>query len=149
MKAISLWQPWATLCVLTGGKQFETRHWYTSYRGPLLIHAAKKHDAEIREVIWKLAPFLRDAGSLAFGALIGRVDMSGCHLIRGDFPCPSEKERALGNWVKGRFAWEFANPERFTAPISLKGSQGFFEVAPEALIVPASTPALREFRAKK
>jgi len=41
MKAISLWQPWASL-VACGAKRFETRSWPTRYRGPLLIHAAKK-----------------------------------------------------------------------------------------------------------
>ena len=40
MRAISLWQPWASL-IMTGAKTFETRHWSTSYRGPLVIHAAK------------------------------------------------------------------------------------------------------------
>lgn len=40
MKAISLWQPWASL-IMTGAKTFETRHWATSYRGPLVICAAK------------------------------------------------------------------------------------------------------------
>jgi hypothetical protein len=41
MKAISLWQPWASAIAL-GWKKNETRHWSTDYRGPLLIHAAKK-----------------------------------------------------------------------------------------------------------
>lgn len=41
MKAISLWQPWATFIAI-GEKWLETRSWSTSYRGPLLIHAAKR-----------------------------------------------------------------------------------------------------------
>lgn len=41
MKAISLWQPWASL-VWAGVKTIETRHWSTNYRGPLAIHAAKR-----------------------------------------------------------------------------------------------------------
>lgn len=41
MKALTLWQPWATLVAL-GVKTIETRSWSTSYRGPLAIHAAKK-----------------------------------------------------------------------------------------------------------
>lgn len=40
-KTITLWQPYATL-VATGIKQYETRSWPTNYRGPLLIHAAKR-----------------------------------------------------------------------------------------------------------
>ena len=41
MKAITIWQPWASL-LACGGKRFETRSWATSYRGPIAIHAAKK-----------------------------------------------------------------------------------------------------------
>ncbi|MHB1773386.1 MAG: ASCH domain-containing protein [Acidimicrobiales bacterium] len=39
MKALSLHQPWASLIAI-GVKKVETRHWTTSYRGPLAIHAA-------------------------------------------------------------------------------------------------------------
>ncbi len=39
MKALTVWQPWATL-VAIGAKRIETRSWSTSYRGPLAIHAA-------------------------------------------------------------------------------------------------------------
>lgn len=34
MKAIRLWQPWASLIAL-GHKTIETRSWPTKYRGPL------------------------------------------------------------------------------------------------------------------
>src|SRR5690349_22770127 len=46
MKAISLWQPWASL-VSIGAKKIETRSWATAYRGPLAIHAAKKWTGEL------------------------------------------------------------------------------------------------------
>lgn len=39
MKALTLWQPWASLVAL-GVKTIETRSWLTKYRGPLAIHAA-------------------------------------------------------------------------------------------------------------
>jgi len=39
-KVLTLTQPWATL-VAIGAKKCETRSWSTSYRGDLLIHAAK------------------------------------------------------------------------------------------------------------
>lgn len=41
MKALTLWQPWASLIAL-GVKTIETRGWSTNYRGPLAIHAAKR-----------------------------------------------------------------------------------------------------------
>lgn len=42
MKALTIWQPWASL-LACGAKQYETRSWATSYRGPIAIHAAKKN----------------------------------------------------------------------------------------------------------
>ena len=47
MKALSLWQPWASLIAL-GVKTIETRSWSTTYRGPLLIHAGQ-HLARLDE----------------------------------------------------------------------------------------------------
>lgn len=41
MKAITLWQPWASL-LACGAKKYETRSWPTNYRGTIAIHAAKK-----------------------------------------------------------------------------------------------------------
>lgn len=41
MKAITLWQPWASLIAL-GVKTIETRSWATSHRGPIAIHAATR-----------------------------------------------------------------------------------------------------------
>lgn len=40
MKALTLYQPWASLIAL-GVKTVETRPWATKYRGPLAIHAGK------------------------------------------------------------------------------------------------------------
>lgn len=42
MKAITLWEPYATL-VAIGAKPDETRSWKTNYRGPIAIHAARKN----------------------------------------------------------------------------------------------------------
>ncbi len=46
MKALTLWQPWASLVAL-GVKTIETRSWSTKYRGPLAIHAGAKKPARI------------------------------------------------------------------------------------------------------
>ena len=41
MKALTIWQPWASLLV-SGQKKYETRSWATDYRGPIAIHAAMR-----------------------------------------------------------------------------------------------------------
>lgn len=48
MKAISLWQPWASL-IACGAKPFETRHWAPPRAligQPIAIHAAKRVDRD-------------------------------------------------------------------------------------------------------
>lgn len=42
MKAITLWQPYASL-IACGAKKHETRSWATGYRGPIAIHASSRN----------------------------------------------------------------------------------------------------------
>lgn len=53
VKAITIWQPWASLLAM-GAKQYETRSWATSYRGPIAIHAAAM---KVPQVLKKLFPY--------------------------------------------------------------------------------------------
>ncbi len=138
MKAISLWQPWATLWLLTDPdeKVYETRGWYTNYRGALLVHAAKKRDGEVREALEDdpaLPETLKQHGmtvsDLVFGAIIGRVDLVSC--TRMDrMPQPSDREAMWGRWEPQRFAWGRGSaPILFGHPVDLSGAQGLFEVS--------------------
>ncbi len=144
MMAISLWQPWATLWLLTDPdeKVFETRRWYTQYRGELWVHAAKKRDGEVREFME--CPFVRERlavhglkpSDLAFGALIGRVSLIGC--CKTDAVLAREtltaREMNFGNWDSGRYAWERGRGvRRLKTPIPYKGAQGFFTVPASVL----------------
>jgi hypothetical protein len=138
-RAISLWQPWALAWLLPGVKEFETRHWYCGHRGPLLIHAAKKKDGEVRDFMNSAA--LREIRKIHhleledfhFGALIGRVDLIGCSKVE-DLPAPSEMEDRWGNWAPGRFAWKRGpNPVIFAHPIQYRGMQGIFSVPDEVV----------------
>lgn len=45
MKALTLWQPWATLVAMEV-KKIETRCWSTKYRGEIAIHSAVKPQAK-------------------------------------------------------------------------------------------------------
>lgn len=141
MKAISLWQPWALLWLLSDPdeKFFETRGWYTGYRGPLLVHAAKKRDGDVRECMNSSA--LRDVRSahgleledFHFGAIIGKVDLIGCSLM-SRMPEPSDREQMWGCWEPTRYAWERApRPLIFRDPIPYQGAQGFFDVPADAV----------------
>src|SRR5262245_48292663 len=90
IRAISLWQPWAS-AVVCDGKRIETRHWPTNYRGLLLIHAATRCvRAEMLRFAWDycwqaalgpvVLPFVenqtRFRDCLPFGAIVGAVDVT-------------------------------------------------------------------------
>lgn len=55
MKALTLWQPWASL-IAVGAKTIETRGWSTKYRGPVLVHAAKRPMTVGDAAVWWCAP---------------------------------------------------------------------------------------------
>lgn len=46
MKALTLWQPWATL-IVNGDKHIETRGHKTNIRGRVAIHAAKVNKVKL------------------------------------------------------------------------------------------------------
>lgn len=135
MKALSLWQPWASLWC-SDAKVHETRHWPTSYRGLLLVHAARRRiDDFTGERLDGICDglFGNHWGlDLPRGALVGVVRLVGCvstdvmpisHQSSDDYEC--------GDFSTGRFAWQRSNFQRFAAPIPYRGSQGFFEVPDE------------------
>ena len=102
MLCISILQPWATLWLLRepDEKCFETRSWSRTYRGELLVHAGKRKDRKVKEGFRKFAHELsrhgiHDIEALAFGALIGKVDLIGCYKML-TLPEPNARERKAG-----------------------------------------------------
>ncbi|MFV0353479.1 MAG: hypothetical protein ACK5JF_14430 [Oscillospiraceae bacterium] len=153
MKAITIWQPWASL-LACGAKKFETRPWATKYRGPIAIHAAATPFKRIIKKIfplheWEYAPdysakrrFVKrvskfvDIDSLCYGAIIATGELMGCYKIgdssKGsyllDYPFApvsfaDEKELMFGDWTPGRYAWEITNVKILDNPIPEKGAQ--------------------------
>jgi len=122
MRAITLWQPWASLMAL-GYKKIETRSWSTKYRGPLLIHAAK------RKLDLLAADFLADEyglSDLPYGKILCRVDLVDVKKITPD-NIPDFPELRSGNFIEGNFMWITQNLETFEA-IPYSGMQGLWDV---------------------
>lgn len=104
MKAITLWQPWASL-LAHGAKKYETRSWATKYRGPIAIHAAATPFKRIIKNVfplheWNYAPdytakrefvdFVSkyiDIDSLCYGAVLATAELVGCYQIAADTFC--------------------------------------------------------------
>jgi len=138
LPAISLWQPWASFFA-DGLKIIETRHWQTKFRGRLVIHAAKTTEALTLTDCYRL---LDEAGRRDLivkytrlddwprGCLIAVADMVDCVPTEQIVDRLDPQERAMGNYLPGRFAWVFKNIRKLDPPITCKGQQGFWTLSP-------------------
>lgn len=144
MKAISLWQPWASL-MAAGYKRIETRSWapYKLRANQLVaIHAAKRWTAEERDIC-EDEPFKR---CLTLAQERGLWDFQhpplGCVIAIARFQCAlptmggnfdydnmSDEEYAFGNYGAGRYGWVFSEV-RPIAPVAARGMQGIFDWQP-------------------
>ena len=114
--ALSLWQPWASAIAL-GLKKIETRSWYTPYRGPLLIHAAKTRQGGSAPARW---------GAVPYGALVARCIL--VDVVRAENAHVSEAEGQWGDFEPGRWAWLLRDVVPLSPPIPWRGRQGLFDV---------------------
>lgn len=145
VKAITLTDPWAMLTFMEE-KRFETRDWWTGYRGYVVIHAAKT-----------LPPYARDfyADPRVIAALQGRRAKdrhAGCGLCVVRFlACirtrdmdkldmipelegfkPARWEMAFGDYSegiknKGRYATAMLMVKKFERPIPANGALGLWK----------------------
>lgn len=138
MKAISLWQPWASL-IIWGEKEYETRSWPAprSLIGQdIVIHAAKRPiDMEDWPDFRLFQGVLVDHGCwlnnrLPYGAVLGVAHVKGCWPVEQVRTQLSAKELAFGNYSDGRFAWWLTDIRPFAQPILYRGAQGLFEYVP-------------------
>jgi hypothetical protein len=122
VKGITIRQPWVEL-ILQGGKPYEIRSWRTSYRGPIMLHAAKALDKAA------VVALEIDASSLFRGGFVGRAELKDCRpFTRADAKVLRRNGAFVGEWSAGRFAWELANVCRLRAPVTFRGTLGLFNV---------------------
>lgn len=149
LKAISLWQPWASLWV-SKNKRHDTRHWSTNHRGRLQVHAAKKFvkdvDSDLDDIL--SSEFGGHWGmELPTGAIIGMVDLvdiiSTNTLYGGAFNPEFSKltdddriDIECGDFSPDRFGWRRGTYWVFREPVPYKGHQGLFNV-PHAVVADA------------
>ena len=111
--AVSVRQPLATALVARPGPS-EFPAWETDYRGPLLIHAAKRGPGD---------PPAGRSDSPAYGVLLGVVDLVDCVRTEREGSGPDEVA----------FVWVLANAWPLAAPIPYVGRLGLFDVSPAVL----------------
>ena len=132
MRAISLWQPWASAIAL-GVKRVETRHWSTQYRGALAIHAARRWTHEQKSFAFMEVSLGRLPNLLPLGAVVAVCRLADCvpteDLMAGRIQYGiNPVERIYGNYDPGRFGWLLEDIRPLPEPITFKGGQSFFTV---------------------
>lgn len=142
MKALTIWQPWASLAV-KGKKHYETRGWRTNYRGPIAIHAAKKKPSLCFEILDKktvravmralnIQGLLFVDNAFPVGKVIGYAELTDCIEITPEFAARlPEEERLFGDYTPGRYAWRLEKVTELEHPVTASGKQGLWDWSPQ------------------
>lgn len=147
MRALSLWQPWASLWFTS--KIHETRGWEWKSRGWMAVHATKK-------IVHYLDPRLEQITSSDFGghwgidlprgAIIGIVNIVDVVPADGVFAMHARDAEGFladdfycGNYAPGRFAFKRGECRPLREPIPYRGHQGPFDI-PDDLVNHLLTP---------
>jgi hypothetical protein len=141
MKALSLWQPWASLW-LTPAKRHETRGWRCWHRGELVVHAARRIERDVGPELAAICDGLFGPGwgaRLPVGALVGIVHVTSCrpaeavHPPDGVIAGADIADFTCGDFSPGRWAIGRGRALAFPGPVAWRGERGLFEV-PDAVI---------------
>lgn len=142
MKAISLWQPWAS-ALFTDLKPDETRSWPlpSSLIGKeVAIQAAKRFTLDERMAFEiRVTPGSREieqfrsigvnnADDLPLGYILGTVIFASP--VRTQIAARSDSQRLWGDYSPDRWAWPVVGRNRFANPVPFRGAQGFFNFQP-------------------
>ena len=126
MKVLSITMPWAWF-IMKFGKDVENRTWRTNYRGRILIHASKKPEPSLCDIVFQYRaalslenPTLRrveiDKMLERCGCIIGSVELVDC------------VQDSKSPWAeRGLWHWVLKNPVLFDKPIPARGSLGLWE----------------------
>ncbi len=136
LTALTIRQPWV-YAIMHLGKDVENRSWATSYRGPILIHAAKGMTrGEYQQFAGMLAdpecaallkgqgfrPEMPAFGALPRAGIVGVVDIVDC-VAESDSPW----------WAgPGQVAFVLKNPRPLPF-VPYRGQLGFFKVPADIL----------------
>jgi hypothetical protein len=131
MNAVSIRQPDAA-ALLAEQEPVSYAGWQTSHRGPLLIHAAKRHTGK---------DLIHQVPGLVYNAVIGVVDLADC--VKDDRHGADPDE--VG------YIWVLTNPRVFARPFHVNGKVGLFQVSDNSVaseLARAMAPARRRGRVK-
>lgn len=130
MKAFTVYQPYA-YAIVAGLKPHETRPRRTNIRGRVAVHAGRLDVVHATKGVTGMEFFelLEAVGmklDLPLGAVVGTVEIVDCLPVEEVIDTLTRRERALGDYSPGRWAWVLKNPVMFDTPIPAKGKQGWW-----------------------
>lgn len=148
MKALTLWQPWASLIAI-GVKTIETRSWAApkSLIGQRIsIHAAKRPSDT--EADFRFDPVLHEHGlcftDLPLGAVVATARLVECvqvlkvrddgtwTIVQRDYTGPVRgvvlDQLPYGDFTPGRWAWLLDDIEQLDKPLPATGRQGMWDI---------------------
>ncbi len=146
MKAISLWEPWASLMAVEA-KRNETRGRRTNIRGDVVICAARLRRIPPERAaawLWSYRRMFSPGAHLNIRTLFDTLNFGHPLCVVDLYDCvPTESlkpnllqnitlmESELGDYSPGRYAWLTRNCRRFANPFPVRGRQGFFDIPDE------------------
>lgn len=151
MKALSIWQPHASLAA-GGLKPYETRSWPAPkylIGQRIAIHAAKAQSdlVELAEYYrdWRSGEadgndpwfdYIKAIASLGFDSLadLPRGAVVGTAILDASIPTEQLQDPGpFGNFAPGRYAWRLTEAIALAEPVLFRGQQGIFEI-PDCLV---------------
>jgi hypothetical protein len=120
MKTLSVIMPWAWL-IMKRGKDVENRTWKTDYRGRILIHASKKPDPFLTEIVGRsISDKIKNDELIELlswcGKIIGSIEIVDC------------VQNSNSKWAEqGMWHWVLKNPVLLKEPILARGSLGLWD----------------------
>lgn len=133
MRALSLYQPWASL-VCMGLKKTETRSWQTSYRGLLAIHAARAWTPDQREAMDRFRGLFEGYSfdGLPRGKCVLAVaELVDCYRFGPNERGVDEADFHCGDFAEGRYGWRLKNVRPLRSPLELNGQRGLWVLSQE------------------
>ena len=122
MKVFTVYQPYA-FAIVAGLKHYETRPRRTNIRGRVAVHAAIGGPDYISVALDSILP---ESMELHYGAVVGTVEIVDCVPVENLVDSLDDRERLLGDYSPGRFAWVLENPVMFDEPFPARGKQGWW-----------------------
>jgi hypothetical protein len=132
-RALTVWQPWATLAVTPDAKDVENRTWVPpgwAVGTRLVVHAARRFDPAA--AAWVADTFGHDSSEAdvavrsaeTLGVFVGTVALVRVHHADecADAPC--------SRWaLPGHYHWTLAHPKPLETPVPAMGRQGLWRLS--------------------